>query len=240
MGPTGTPTHIAANRTGLLVGGGLGNAALFSIGAAFRAQGSRVLYFAGYKKMVDRYKVEEIEAASDAIVRCCDDGPGFTPDRVQDRSFVGNNVQAMLAYARGQLGKAPIAMPEVDHIVAIGSDRMMAAVAQARHTVLQPHLKTSLFAVGSINSPMQCMMKEICAQCLQHKMPDGSIRHVFSCFNQDQELDRALDSPLPLNGPTRAARRVLPCRPVTCRISSGYWELREGAPDIGRWPANTW
>ena len=21
-------------------------------------------------------------------------------------------------------------------------------------------------------------------------MPDGSIRHVFSCFNQDQELDR--------------------------------------------------
>jgi hypothetical protein len=27
---------------------GLGNAVLFSIGAAFRARGSRVLYFAGY------------------------------------------------------------------------------------------------------------------------------------------------------------------------------------------------
>jgi hypothetical protein len=38
---------------------------------------------------------------------------------------------------------------------------------------------------------MQCMMKEICAQCLQpHKMPDGTTRYVFSCFNQDQELDR--------------------------------------------------
>ena len=73
--PTGTPTHIADNRIVLLVGGGLGNAMLFSIGAAFRAQGSRVLYFAGYKKMVDRYKVQEIEAASDAIVWCCDDGP---------------------------------------------------------------------------------------------------------------------------------------------------------------------
>ena len=191
MGPTGAPTHIAAHRTVLLVGGGLGNAVLFSIGAAFRDQGSRVLYFAGYKKMLDRYKVAEIEAASDAIVWCCDEAPGFTPARPQDRSFVGNMVQAMLAYAQGGLGEVVIAMPDVEHIVAIGSDRMMAAVAQARHTVLQPYLRADHFAVGSINSPMQCMMKEICAQCLQpHTMPDGSVRHVFSCFNQDQELDR--------------------------------------------------
>ena len=191
MGPTGTPTHIAPNETVLLVGGGLGNAVLFSIGAAFRAQGSKVLYFAGYKKMIDRYKVEEIEAASDAIVWCCDEGPGFRPTRAQDKRFVGNIVQAMVAFAQGALGAAPIRMPDVDRIIVIGSDRMMAAVAEARHTVLREHLKADHFAVGSINSPMQCMMKEICAQCLQpHKMPDGTTRYVFSCFNQDQELDR--------------------------------------------------
>jgi len=191
MGPTGTPTHIAPGETVLLVGGGLGNAVLFSIGAAFRARGSKVLYFAGYKKMIDRYKVEEIEAASDVIVWCCDEGPGFTPTRAQDKRFVGNIVQAMLAYAQGDLGDTPIAMPAVDRIIVIGSDRMMAAVAQARHTVLRDHLKATHFAVGSINSPMQCMMKEICAQCLQPQiMADGSTRHVFSCFNQDQELDR--------------------------------------------------
>jgi NADPH-dependent glutamate synthase beta subunit-like oxidoreductase/NAD(P)H-flavin reductase len=191
MGPTGTPTHIAANETVLLVGGGLGNAVLFSIGSAFRAAGSRVLYFAGYKRMIDRYKVEEIEAASDAIVWCCDEGPGFEPTRSGDKRFVGNIVQAMTAYAKGELGHTAIAMPAVDRIIAIGSDRMMAAVAQARHGVLREHLKANHFAVGSINSPMQCMMKEICAQCLQpHTMPDGSTRYVFSCFNQDQELDR--------------------------------------------------
>src|SRR5437762_3909764 len=44
MGPTGTPTHIEGNETALLVGGGLGNAVLFSIGQAFRKAGSRVLY----------------------------------------------------------------------------------------------------------------------------------------------------------------------------------------------------
>jgi hypothetical protein len=40
-------------------------------------------------------------------------------------------------------------------------------VAAARHGVLAAHLKPHHFAIGSINSPMQCMMKEICAQCLQ-------------------------------------------------------------------------
>ncbi len=39
MGPTGTPTETPAGETVLLVGGGLGNAVLFSIGAAFRAAG---------------------------------------------------------------------------------------------------------------------------------------------------------------------------------------------------------
>ena len=41
---------------------------------------------------------------------------------------------------------------------------------------------------------MQCMMKEICAQCLQvHRDPaTGLERVVFSCFDQDQELDRSL------------------------------------------------
>jgi len=192
MGPTGTPTEIPADETVALVGGGLGNAVLFSIGQALRAAGSKVLYFAGYKKMIDRYKVDEIENAADVVIWCCDEHPGFTPSRPQDRSFVGNIVQAMEAYASGALGTQSIAFADTDRIIAIGSDSMMAAVAAARHQVLQPYLKAHHFAIGSINSPMQCMMKEICAQCLQaHIDPvTGKTTYVFSCFNQDQPLDQ--------------------------------------------------
>jgi NADPH-dependent glutamate synthase beta subunit-like oxidoreductase/NAD(P)H-flavin reductase len=191
MGPTGSPTHIESNETVMLVGGGLGNAVLFSIGAAFRAAGSKVLYFAGYKKMIDRYKVAEIEAAADVIVWCCDEAPGFVPNRPQDRTFTGNIVQAIAAYASGALGEQTVKAAAVDRIIAIGSDRMMAAVALARHNELKPFLKANHFAIGSINSPMQCMMKEICAQCLQpHRNPEtGEVTYVFSCFNQDQPLD---------------------------------------------------
>jgi NADPH-dependent glutamate synthase beta subunit-like oxidoreductase/NAD(P)H-flavin reductase len=205
MGPTGSPTEIPSDETVVLAGGGLGNAVLFSIGQAMRRAGSRVLYFAGYKHMNDRYKIGEIEAAADVVVWCCDEEPGFTPARAQDKSFVGTIVQGMHAYAGGELGEQPIPFKDADRLIAIGSDRMMAAVARARHGVLQPYLKPGHRGIGSINSPMQCMMKEICAQCLQpHLDPEtGRMSYVFSCFNQDQPLDQvdwpALDARLRQN-----------------------------------------
>ncbi|HXM83758.1 MAG TPA: FAD-dependent oxidoreductase [Burkholderiales bacterium] len=192
MGPTGTPTEIPRGETVVLAGGGLGNAVLFSIGRALRAAGSKVIYFAGYKQISDRYRIEDIEASSDVVVWCCDEGPGFAPRRPQDRAFVGNIVQSMRAYASGALGTQPIPFSAADRIIAIGSDRMMAAVAEARHGILKKYLKSTHVAIGSINSPMQCMMKEICAQCLQpHVDPQtGKTSYVFSCFNQDQPLDQ--------------------------------------------------
>jgi len=191
MGPTGTPTETPSGETVLLVGGGLGNAVLFSIGAAFREAGSRVLYFAGYKALEDRYRVGDIERAADSVVWCCDEAPGFAPGRPRDRAFVGNIVAAIEAYGEGALGPAAIPLGEVDRIIAIGSDGMMAAVAEARRAALKRYFRPGHRAIASINSPMQCMMKEICAQCLQrhYDARTGTETVVFSCFNQDQELD---------------------------------------------------
>jgi len=70
--------------------------------------------------------------------------------------------------------------------------RIVQAVGAARHGVLLPYLRAGHTAIGSINSPMQCMMKEVCAQCLQPQIDPitGARSVVFSCFNQDQALDR--------------------------------------------------
>ncbi|MGY9004532.1 MAG: pyridine nucleotide-disulfide oxidoreductase, partial [Alphaproteobacteria bacterium] len=191
MGPTGEPTETPGNETVLLAGGGLGNAVLFSVGQALRAAGSKVLYFAGYKAIEDRYKVEQIEAAADQVIWCCDEAPGFVPSREGDLTITGNMIEAIAAYGRGELGQATIALGDVDRIITIGSDGMMGALGRARHTVLKEFLKPGHVALGSINSPMQCMMKEICAQCLQPHVDPKTGKHsvVFSCFNQDQPLD---------------------------------------------------
>ena len=106
MGPTGAPTEIPEDETVLLAGGGLGNAVLFSIAKALKARGNRVLYFAGYKKGEDLFKREEIEAATDQVIWSTDTGVEIPPSRPQDAHFRGNIVQAMLAYAEGQLGEA--------------------------------------------------------------------------------------------------------------------------------------
>ena len=239
MGPTGTPSETPSGETVLLVGGGLGNAVLFSIGRAFRNNGSKVLYFAGYRRKLDLFHQGSIEEATDEVIWAVDHGDPIIPRRPQDRSFVGNIVQAMLAYAKDEIpgplpspevgvpplggnvgvpplgGKTPakagtpaldpsptkgegsrnghIPLGDVDRIIAIGSDRMMAAVAEARHGVLQQYLKPGAIGIASINSMMQCMMKEVCGQCLQqHVAPQTKqpAEVVFTCFNQDQCMDR--------------------------------------------------
>jgi NAD(P)H-flavin reductase len=192
MGPTGAPTEIPSGQHVLLLGGGLGNAVLFSIAKAMREAGNKVIYFAGYKKGEDLFKREDIEAATDQVVWSTDLGGAITPSRPQDAHFRGNIVQAMLAYQRGELGPCLVPLETVDRIIAIGSDRMMAAVKAARHSTLASFLKPEHVGIASINSPMQCMMKEVCAQCLQkHVDPKtGKETIIFSCFNQDQDMDR--------------------------------------------------
>ncbi|HKY31131.1 MAG TPA: FAD-dependent oxidoreductase [Candidatus Polarisedimenticolia bacterium] len=192
MGPTGAPTEIVPGETVALVGGGLGNAVLFSIAKGMKEAGCRVIYFAGYKKPGDFFKREEIESSTDVVVYSVDQGEPIPTRRPQDRTMVGNIVQAMLAYAKGALGDAAIRLDACDRMIVIGSDVMMAAVTRARHGVLEPFLKPGHAAVASINSPMQCMMKEVCAQCLQRHIDPvtGEASVVFSCFNQDQPADR--------------------------------------------------
>ena len=191
MGPTGTPTEIPEGETVMLAGGGLGNAVLFSIAEALRKNKNEVIYFAGYKDGADLFKREEIEKNTDQVVWATDWGKEIEPQRVQDSHFRGNIVEAMIAYAGGRLGDKTVELSDVDRIIAIGSDRMMNGVKEARYSTLKPFLKDQHVAIGSINSPMQCMMKEVCAQCLQkHINPhNGEEVFVFSCFNQDQNLD---------------------------------------------------
>lgn len=191
MGPTGAPSTIPQGKDVVLCGGGLGNAVLFSIGRALRENGCRVIYFAGYRKAEDVFKREELEASADVIVWSVDRGTPPEARRPQDRAFTGNIVESMVAYATGALGPPAIPFAAVERVIAIGSDRMMAAVGRARHERLQGLLPPEHQGIASINSPMQCMMKEICAQCLQrHRDPKtGKETIVFTCFDQDQPMD---------------------------------------------------
>jgi NAD(P)H-flavin reductase len=162
-----------------LIGGGLGNAVLISIGKKMREQGCRVLYFAGYKKLSDRFKVQEIEEAADTVIWCCDEGL-FSGSRSSDVVFHGNIIEAIKSYPEDM----EIKMSDIQKMIVIGSDSLMAAVAEMRKDTQMPYP-----GIASVNSPMNCMMKEICAQCIQkHRIGDEDI-YIYSCASQDQNID---------------------------------------------------
>ena len=127
MGPTGTPTHIAAGETVILAGGGLGNAVLFSIGQAFRAKGSKVLYFAGYKK-VDRPLQGRRHRGRGRRGRLVlrRGSPASRPAGRRTAPSSATSCRRWTPMPRGGWARRAIRTEDADRIIAIGSDRMMA------------------------------------------------------------------------------------------------------------------
>ena len=191
MGPTGTALEIPSGETVLLAASGYGLGPVAAAGRAMRAQGCTVLIAAGAKTAGGLYARERLEAAADAVLWACEEGAPPAPARDSDRAFAGDLVAALAAYGRGELGEPAVRLNDAARIVAIGSERMMAALAAARHGALAEYLGGAPVAIAGVNSSMQCMMKEVCAQCLQPQTdPEtGEERLVFSCFDQNQPMD---------------------------------------------------
>ena len=169
MGPTGAPTEILENKNVMLVGGGLGNAMLFSIGKALRENGCEVTYIAGYKKVSDRFYHEKIEESATNVVWCCEEEI-LTSARPKDFSILGTVIDGIKQIS----GKV-----KPSYMICIGSQAMMAEVNNIKNIYF-----SEIPLICSLNSPMQCMMKGICGQCVQ-KVNDAR-EYIFSCACQDQ------------------------------------------------------
>lgn len=173
MGPSGSPTTLQKDSDIMLIGGGLGNAVLFSIGKALRENGCKVTYIAGYKEIKDRFYQEKIEASADIVIWCCEEDK-LSKSREVDISVRGNVIDALRV---ATLASSP------KQIICIGSNQMMAAVKEVKNELLGNQCEL----ICSINSPMQCMMKGICGQCVQQVLDERG--YIFTCICQDQNAD---------------------------------------------------
>jgi NADPH-dependent glutamate synthase beta subunit-like oxidoreductase/ferredoxin-NADP reductase len=162
LGPNGSPLALPQGGTLLLIGSGYGLAALAPIAQAARAQGTRILLFA--------------EAAE----------PLKFADHVV--TYGGASEARSLAEAIAAYGKSeqPIPLAAVDRVLAIGPGGLLAALEAARRDGLGVEVPVT----AALLSPMQCMMKEICARCLQPmRDPEtGATRLVFACSDPLQPV----------------------------------------------------
>lgn len=195
MGPTGAPTEICRDQTVLVVGGRRGAAVIRSLGPALRAAGNRVLYFAGFQTADEVYCQADLEASADAIVWCTASGVPVSGTRPQDRAVSGDFLATMVRYAEGALhapNAPPIPFEQVDRVLVVGSNRLIRMIRDARTGVLQPFLRRVPETIASVGSPMQCMLKGVCSQCLQWHVDPATgrrLRSFFTCAHQDQPID---------------------------------------------------
>jgi NADPH-dependent glutamate synthase beta subunit-like oxidoreductase/NAD(P)H-flavin reductase len=194
MGPTGVRAFAAekSGETYLFVGGVLGAAQIRSVGAALRAGGNKVLYAAAFDSAAQVFHQDELEAAADAIVWITREGEPLAPRRAQDRSVTADIIDAIAQYATGKLGEPTIRLEDVTRLWISGSSCLVRRLRDARGKELAPYLVKQPTTTASISTPMQCMLKGVCSQCLQWQIDPHTgqrTKAVFSCSWQDQPLD---------------------------------------------------
>lgn len=193
MGPTGAPAEIERNKTVLVVAGSWGAAVMLDLGPALRAAGNRVLFVGAFTSAEQLYHREELEAGCNQIVWVSQSEPLIPARRPRDLSVQGSDVIAVLdEYGTGRLGvDGGIPLPEVDEVLVMGSTGLLRGLQDALRGRLAGHFQSDVKVLGTVGSPMQCMLKGVCGQCLQWQIDPATgerTRAVFSCAQQDQPL----------------------------------------------------
>ena len=118
VGPLGKATEMEGLKKVCVVGGGVGCAIAYPIAKEMHRLGIDVTFIAGFRSKDIVILPEELEAASDKLIVCTDDGSygekGFTTHYLQ------KEIEANIAEGK----------PQFDRVVAIGPDIMMKFLAE--------------------------------------------------------------------------------------------------------------
>ncbi len=197
MGPTGVRAKVShEHETVLIIGNQLSIPLLKSYGTALRQAGNKVIYLGNFKNKEEVYCQEELEQVANVIIWSTQHGDPITARRPQDYSAQGDALDVLLRYAR--LAKNPhkphpeILLTDVDRIYLSGNTKLLRRFQDARKTSLKEFLIKDPCVMGSVYSTMQCMLKGVCAQCLQWQIdPETGQRTkaVFACSWPEQPLE---------------------------------------------------
>jgi hypothetical protein len=191
MGPTGTGLPVPENATVTVAGGHSAVTSTVDGAAMWRAAGNRIV-FIGHFRNAERARAVQrvIEILTDQAIWVLDEGPAITLRRQQDACFVHGLAEFLQSC--GEMD-APFTewVSQTDQLILSDHPASMETFRKALRAELKTHLKPGFDAIAAVNSPMQCMMKEVCAQCLCRHVDSETgepSRFVFSCFNQHQPL----------------------------------------------------
>lgn len=190
MGPTGVRAKVPnGHETILIIGDQSSFPFLRSYGLTLRTAGNRVLYHGFFVNEQEVYSLSKLEKAADVILWNTQKAPAIPSQRPNDCSIV--QADPMLALQQYQKHQPAISLTDVDRIYVVGNTDLLRRFQHASHTYLKEYLVKQPKVYGSVYGNMQCMLKGVCAQCLQWQIdPETGLRTkaVFACSWQDQPL----------------------------------------------------
>lgn len=190
MGPTGTALPTPEDGTVTVIGGHSAVTSMLDGSHLWRASGNRTILIAHYPNGARARPMRDaIQDVADQVLWVLDSGPAMVNLRPQDACFTGG-LEAFLESVGQFHGHLGAWLRDSDELIISDKPAAMATLVEALKSRLAPLLKPGVKATAVVTSPMQCMMKEVCAQCLcrHHNSQDGKSNVVFSCFNQHQPL----------------------------------------------------
>ena len=191
MGPTGCANKVPTkgSKTIMIIGDCMAAFHLRSLGPIFRRAGHRIFYVAMMETTEELFCKEELEAASDAILWITKKGEKVNPARPQDRTRQGELISVLRDYA---LQPSPIPLRSIDQVYVVGSTQLLRHVQKARMSFLKEYFHLNVEFIASVYGPMQCMMKGVCAQCLQwqiNPVTGNRTKAVYACSWQHQPME---------------------------------------------------
>lgn len=192
MGPTGVRTKISDTpETILLVGGPLAVPYLRSIAPSLREKGSRVIFVGCFETPNAVFCRKTIQAAADAVCWVTEKDGCVEALRPQDVAYQTDCVSALLAYAEDT--QAMCLLDEIDRVLIVGGRRLVQSMGRARAGALKPYFSEQVTFEASVFGPMQCMLKGVCAECLQWQVDPVTQKRtkaVYACSWQNQPIEK--------------------------------------------------
>lgn len=192
MGPTGVRIKIPKNgETVLILGQQFSIPMVLALGKTMRIFGNRVLYIGCFDSNVEAVLLDKVIEAVDQIVWVAKHGEQIPMKRPQDITLTGDFMDALMHY-ENTYAATHISLKSIDRVILNGSPDFLRTFKEAQQTFLKKIWQPNLTIIASVYSSMQCMLKGICAQCLQWQIDPSTgerTKAVFACSWQDQPLE---------------------------------------------------
>lgn len=191
MGPTGTPLPVPNRKKITVIGGHSAVTSTIDGSDSWKRTGNYVVLIAHF---ADRKRAEAVQSlvqtVADKIIWVLEHGEPLLEVSENEVCITGGMSTYLQMASTG--GEGYEWVETTDQFIISDRPEFMNEIVQTFIGPLSTRLKSGVRGVAVVNSPMQCMLKEVCAQCLCQHRPDrvkgDQVKTVFSCFNQHQPL----------------------------------------------------